>query len=125
MAFLTLGVSLAAFILLLSRQQDAQNNCVAFWNQQGGPPSDSASSPYHTSVVIPGNQQSIQDYCVTTLKALIIATGVCTFVGNGIQLYFATMVGAYSTRLKRFRQHIPLRDLEYMHEKQYSNPYPY
>ncbi|KAI9285246.1 hypothetical protein BC943DRAFT_360351 [Umbelopsis sp. AD052] len=123
MAFLTLGVSLAAFILLLAKQQDAHNNCVTFWNEQGGPPT-ADGSPYHSSVNIPSNQQSIDDYCTNVLRILTIVIGVLTFVGNGIQLYFAAMVGAYSTRLKRFRQHVPLRDLDYMQDKQYTSPYP-
>lgn len=85
MAFLTLGVSLAAFILLLSRQQDAYNNCITFWNEQGGPPTANGS-PYHSPVNIPSNQQSIEDYCTSIIRTLIIVIGVLTFVGNGIQV---------------------------------------
>jgi hypothetical protein len=85
MAFLTLGVSLATFILLLSRQQDAHNNCITFWNQQGGPPTGDGST-YHSPVAIPSNQQSIEDYCTTVIKTLTIVVGVLTFVGNGIQV---------------------------------------
>lgn len=87
MAFLTLGMSLAVFILLLARQQDAHNNCIVFWNTQGGPSTtENSPSPFHSSVPVPGNQQSIEDYCNNAIRALIIAAGVCTFVGNGIQV---------------------------------------
>jgi hypothetical protein len=84
MSFLSLGISLAVFILLLTRQQSFIDGCVQFWNEQGGP--SSSTSTYHSPISIPSNQASIQDYCHTALKDLAIATGVCTFVGNIIQV---------------------------------------
>jgi hypothetical protein len=65
------------------------NWIMAFWNTQGGPSTTGNSpspSPFHSSVPVPGNQQSIEDYCNNAIRALIIAAGVCTFVGNGIQV---------------------------------------
>ncbi|KAG2175544.1 hypothetical protein INT43_001191 [Umbelopsis isabellina] len=121
MSFLSLGISMAVFILLLTKEQPFIDGCVQFWNELGGP--SSSPSPFHSSVNIPANQGSIQEYCQTALKDLVIATGICTFIGNGIQLYFAAMVGAYSTRLKQLRRHMPLRDVEYMNDKLYVNPY--
>ncbi|KAI8078833.1 uncharacterized protein BX664DRAFT_342823 [Halteromyces radiatus] len=52
------------------------------------------------------------EICSSSMRNLLIGMGIGVFVGNLIQLYFACVISAYATRLRRTNQHERLRNLE-------------
>ncbi|GAN03936.1 hypothetical protein MAM1_0051c03392 [Mucor ambiguus] len=67
------------------------------------------------STIITSNQQGlIQEDCHTATKQILIAGGIVVFVGNFIQIYFASIVNAYATRLGQHGsfQHHQLHNLD-------------
>jgi len=115
--------SFSAWVYLLEEKDNIINDCVT-----GSPAvaqngtTSSTSSPPSANVNITGAsntssyplriQVSSAAACAGDVQKVIIVMGVIVFVGNLISLYFASVVGAYATRLKRNNQHHKLRDLD-------------
>ncbi|CAO3624259.1 unnamed protein product [Cunninghamella blakesleeana] len=104
MAIIGLLVSLAIWIVLLVKRDDISAACADVSQNPGD---------YGLSDVLPvGSAGEALSLCSTSVRNLLIITGVGIFVGNFIQLYFASVISAYATRLRRTNQHEKLRNLE-------------
>ncbi|CAO3686740.1 unnamed protein product [Umbelopsis vinacea] len=108
MVILTLIVSFAVWILLLVKRSDIETACEAAVSNSIA----ATDSPYHSPVAIPNQQADIQNACNEAIRNATIGGGVIVFVGNALQLYFASAISAYAQRLKRNNQHQKLRDLD-------------
>ncbi|KAL9551147.1 hypothetical protein PS6_005161 [Mucor atramentarius] len=76
---------------------------------------DECQQYLNDSTVISSNQQGlIQEDCHTATKQILIAGGIVVFVGNLIQVYFASIINAYATRLGQHGsfQHHQLHNLD-------------
>ncbi|KAI8371502.1 uncharacterized protein BYT42DRAFT_580496 [Radiomyces spectabilis] len=70
-------------------------------------------SPFYTPVQYPGTlnaHASSLDDCQSNVKTFLIAYGVVIFVIELIQIYFASVVNAYSSRLRNGARHHRLHD---------------
>ncbi|KAJ2956173.1 hypothetical protein NQZ79_g7934 [Umbelopsis isabellina] len=108
MVILTLIASFAVWIILLVRRSDVETGCEAAVTNSVA----ATDSPYHAPVTIPNQQAEVQDACSQAIRNVTIGLGVGVFVGNALQLYFASAISAYAQRLKRNNQHQKLRDLD-------------
>ncbi|KAF1804404.1 hypothetical protein V8B55DRAFT_1500605 [Mucor lusitanicus] len=99
--------SSAIWIFMLIKQNSIIDECQKYLND-----SNSSSSP----IMIPNQQQQglIQEDCHTATKQILIAGGIVVFVGNFIQIYFASIINAYATRLGQHGsfQHHQLHNLD-------------
>ncbi|KAL7332596.1 hypothetical protein PS15p_204610 [Mucor circinelloides] len=92
--------SSAIWIFMLIKQNSIIDECQQYLND---------------STVISSNQQGlIQEDCHTATKQILIAGGIVVFVGNLIQVYFASIINAYATRLGQHGsfQHHQLHNLD-------------
>ncbi|KAI8377640.1 uncharacterized protein BYT42DRAFT_571046 [Radiomyces spectabilis] len=107
---LILTSSLAYWIYFKVKQDVYVNDCQDLVNKMAGLPED---SPY-SRVIVPHNKPiaggNDKQYCIDLINKLVIASGVVVFVGNAIQIYFASSIGVYATSLKRHYQHQRLQD---------------
>ncbi|CDS10098.1 hypothetical protein LRAMOSA02775 [Lichtheimia ramosa] len=109
MAILTLVVTVGTWIFLLVHRSDIEAGCQEGVEQM-------ESSGYTLG-------SEIADMCSRGMQGLLIGGGVGVFIGNIISLYFACVVSAYASRLKRSNQHLPLRDLEDFPQPAYKTAY--
>ncbi|KAI9303640.1 hypothetical protein BJ944DRAFT_268049 [Cunninghamella echinulata] len=103
MAIIGLVVSVGIWIALLVKRDDFSSLCNDIYQH----PAD-----YNLPDNLPIQPSQAAELCGTTTRNLLIITGVCTLVGNFIQIYFACVISAYATRLRRTNQHEKLRNLE-------------
>ncbi|KAG1467044.1 hypothetical protein G6F46_000103 [Rhizopus delemar] len=97
--------SVAFWVYFKVKQEVYVNDCQAQQNLQN----NATASIYYTQILIPGKQLiapgSDKSECINFIKSLVIASGVCVFVFNFLQLYWARSIGKYATTLKKHYQH--------------------
>lgn len=93
--------SSAIWIFMLIKQNSIIDECQQYLND---------------STAISSNHQQglIQEDCHTATKQILIAGGIVVFVGNLIQVYFASIINAYAARLGQHGsfQHHQLHNLD-------------
>ncbi|KAG1440655.1 hypothetical protein G6F56_011830 [Rhizopus delemar] len=110
MATLILISSFAAWITVLIKRDDIVTGC-----QQYLLGLNSNSSSYYSPVNLPNGTISLhKEDCVSATKHLLIIGGIAVFLGNFVQIYFASTINAYATRLKSVgtTEHHKLRNME-------------
>ncbi|KAF7727782.1 hypothetical protein EC973_007013 [Apophysomyces ossiformis] len=107
MAIVLLCVSLAAWILMLVKRDSIVAGCNQYLQDIS-----TSHSPYYTPVQLPNGAIFGKDDCEGAMKRVLIVGGVLVFIGNFLQIYFASAISAYADRLKRNNQHQKLRDLD-------------
>lgn len=96
---LLLVSSTIIWIFMLIKQNSIIDGCQQYLNDSN----------------IASNQQNfLQEDCHTATKQILIASGIIVFIGNFIQIYFASIINAYATRLAHYGafQHEQLRNLD-------------
>lgn len=76
---------------------------------------DECQQYLNDNTIITSNQQGlIQEDCYTATKQILIAGGIVVLVGNFVQIYFASIINAYATRLGQHGsfQHHQLHNLD-------------
>ncbi|KAI8988807.1 hypothetical protein BDB01DRAFT_783190 [Pilobolus umbonatus] len=102
---LLLLTTTAAFWIYFKVNQNAYiNDCQAQQNINSG-----MTDHIYTPIKIPGKQTiaggSDKSDCIKFVNRLVIGSGVCVFITNFIQIYWARSIGKYATSLKRYYQH--------------------
>ncbi|KAL0095874.1 hypothetical protein J3Q64DRAFT_1709026 [Phycomyces blakesleeanus] len=118
MAILILVVSVAGWVLLLVNRDSWQDECA---NYVSKPDSD-----IYSIVKVPSGSEVatvLQNACSNDLKTILIVSGIAVVMGNIIQIYFASVVSSYASRLKRGNKHIPLRNLDDFPDNSHKNMY--
>ncbi|KAF7728072.1 hypothetical protein EC973_006709 [Apophysomyces ossiformis] len=97
---LILTTTVAYWIYFKVKQNTYVNDCQDLVNG-GSMPNNSTYTP----VAVPGKHPvaggSDKSYCIDMINKLVIGSAIVVFVGNFIQVYFASSIGIYSTSLKR------------------------
>ncbi|ORZ23059.1 hypothetical protein BCR42DRAFT_403888 [Absidia repens] len=103
MAILSLILSVGLWIAAMVYRDDSVAIC-----------SDILQNPakYGASLDTTFTKSEADSTCSTSMRNVLIISGVCVVIGNLIQLYFACAISAYATRLRRTNQHEKLRNLE-------------
>ncbi|ORE07732.1 hypothetical protein BCV72DRAFT_102306 [Rhizopus microsporus var. microsporus] len=110
MALLILVTSTVTWIMMLVKRNSIVSECQRYLLEQ-----DSKQNSYYTPVTLPdGRMVAHQEDCTSATKQVIIIIGIFVFLGNFIQLYFASAINAYARRLKSIGtiQHHKLRDMD-------------
>ncbi|KAI7887880.1 uncharacterized protein EV154DRAFT_519378 [Mucor mucedo] len=103
---LLLFTTTLAFWTYLKVKQDVYvNDCQELFNVYN----NATINSVYTPIQIPGKQivagGSDKSECINFIKKLVIGSGVCVFICNILQLYWARSIGKYATSLKRHYQH--------------------
>ncbi|KAI8062041.1 hypothetical protein BDF21DRAFT_429000 [Thamnidium elegans] len=103
---LLLFTTTIAFWSYFKTKQNAYvNDCQDIYNIRN----NATSNPIYTSIQIPGKQivagGSDKSECMQFIKTLVIASGVCVFLFDFLQLYWARSIGKYAITLKKHYQH--------------------
>ncbi|KAK4518186.1 uncharacterized protein ATC70_001537 [Mucor velutinosus] len=108
-----------SLVLMVVYRQNMINTCirsgiVGFGNSQIGlGPTTISTNSYYSPVKYPNTMNahatSAED-CEHSIKMLIILWGVLIFIVQMVQIYFASVVGAYATRLRSGARHHRLHD---------------
>ncbi|KAI8368861.1 hypothetical protein EDC96DRAFT_574019 [Choanephora cucurbitarum] len=110
---LLLFISSTAFWIYLMIQRDSvTTGCQQFMALNA---TTSITSTYSPVTLPDGTDGGLyHDYCASLTRQVLIISGVLVFVGNLVQIYFASVIGAYARRLKAgmTSQHQQLRDLD-------------
>ncbi|KAI9022939.1 hypothetical protein CLU79DRAFT_749591 [Phycomyces nitens] len=118
MAILILIVSIAAWVIVFVKRDSFQDECISLL---GRPDSD-----IYSIVKVPSGSEvatALQNACSDDLKTVLIVSGIAVVIGNIVQIYFASVVSSYASRLKRGNKHIPLRNLDDFPDNSYKNMY--
>lgn len=104
---LLLFTTTVAFWIYFKVHQDVYvNDCQAQQNIN----SSVLLNDLYTPIKIPGKPTiaggSDKSDCIKHTNQLVIGSGVCLFLCNIIQLYWARSIGKYATTLKRHYQHL-------------------
>ncbi|KAI8328445.1 hypothetical protein BC941DRAFT_457756 [Chlamydoabsidia padenii] len=102
MSVLSLIASLGLWILMMVNRDQSVSICSEFLQHPGT----------YGQEFEPITKSEADDYCSSSMRTILIVSGVFVFVGNFIQIYFACAISAYASRLKRTNQHQKLRNLE-------------
>ncbi|KAG0166375.1 hypothetical protein DFQ28_005962 [Apophysomyces sp. BC1034] len=98
---------MSAWIILLVKRNSVVSECNQYLQDIS-----TSHSPYYTPVPLPNGAMFGQDNCEAAVKQVLIIYGLLVFIGNFLQIYFASAISAYADRLKRNNQHQKLRDLD-------------
>ncbi|KAI7862937.1 hypothetical protein BDF14DRAFT_1849060 [Spinellus fusiger] len=105
---LVLTATLAYWIYFKVKQDSYVNDCQGYVNA-----GSLTENGVYTPVKIPGKPivagGADKSYCIDMVNRIVIGSAIVVFVGNFIQVYFASSIGIYSTSLKRHLQHQQLR----------------
>jgi hypothetical protein len=113
---LTLLVYTAVWIYIMIKKNEIIDVCT---NTLNGAAGGAANSTVTDSIYTPlfgsgANAVKSSDACSETLRWVSISLGITVLVGGFISVYFASAVGAYAARLKRFNNHTKLHDMDEM-----------
>ncbi|CAM0138987.1 hypothetical protein VKS41_008548 [Umbelopsis sp. WA50703] len=109
---------LISLILIATHRDNIIASCeatgfVSMSNPQTSIGNTFTSSPYYHPVKYPGtlnaNSMSYGD-CEQAVKVMLITFGVIVFVIQVVQIYFASVVSAYASRLRNGARHHRLHD---------------
>ncbi|KAI9281124.1 hypothetical protein BY458DRAFT_264993 [Sporodiniella umbellata] len=106
----------AVFVLILSSymwiglliiRKDIVSSCQDYFLS-------STNNGFYSPVTLPSGKRLYEEECESYTKQALILLGIFVFLGNFIQIYFASTIQAYATRLKSVgtTQHHQLRNLE-------------
>jgi len=115
----TILIYAAVWIYIMITKNGITDACtVALNGTVGGGPNSTPSggnSPIYTPLF--GSSSTAVDSvdaCNATVRWVSIVLGVCVLVGGFFGIYFASAVGSYAARLKRFNNHTKLQDMDEM-----------
>jgi hypothetical protein len=113
---LSILVYTGLWIFIMVKKNEAIELCTNTLNGAvGGALNATATSPIYTPLFGPAaNAASSYDTCNETLKHMSISLGVSVLISGFISIYFASAVGAYAARLKRFNNHTKLQNMDEM-----------
>jgi len=121
----TLLAYTALWIYIMVKKSEITNICSTTLNGAAG--DAIASNPIYTPLFgSTANAVSSIDACNETIKWVSISLGIFVLVGGFISVYFASVVGGYAARLKRFNNHTKLQNLDemsYMPRKSLAGAY--
>ncbi|KAH8553981.1 hypothetical protein BGW37DRAFT_483035 [Umbelopsis sp. PMI_123] len=109
---------LLALILIATHRENVIESCeatgfVSMTHPESSITATFTSSPYYHPVSYPGtlNASSMSyDECSQAVKVMLITFGVVVFIIQIVQIYFASVVSAYSSRLRNGARHHRLHD---------------
>ncbi|KAI8047828.1 uncharacterized protein B0P05DRAFT_565210 [Gilbertella persicaria] len=108
--------STAIWIFMMVKQNSLVTSCQDYLTL-----STASSDSYYSAVTLPDGIASTlhKEDCVTAVRQWLIISGIIVFLGNFVQVYFASTISAYARRLKAgmTSQHQQLRDLDDFPEK--------
>ncbi|KAI8073150.1 hypothetical protein BC940DRAFT_104075 [Gongronella butleri] len=103
MAIISLIVSVAVYIFALVKRGDIEGECSTILQNPG---------TYGVSGTSTFTKAEADAACSGAMRTYLIASGIALAIGNIIQLYFASAIGAYSARLRRTNLHQKLHNVE-------------
>jgi hypothetical protein len=112
----TLLAYTALWIYIMVKKSEITEICTTTLNGAVG---SAANSTAPNSIYTPlfgtaANAVNSIEACNETIKWVSISLGVFVLVGGFISIYFASVVGAYAARLKRFNNHTKLQNMDEM-----------
>ncbi|KAI7906415.1 uncharacterized protein BX663DRAFT_483161 [Cokeromyces recurvatus] len=105
LVLLLFTVTVACWVYFKVKQDTYVNDCQDIQNIKNNITADE----FYTQIRIPGKQPiapgSDKSECVELVKRIIIISGICVFMFNFIQIYWARSIGKYATSLKKNCHH--------------------
>jgi hypothetical protein len=112
----TFLVYTALWIYIMAKKSEIVDVCTSTLNGAVGSTMNATNTnSIYTPLFGPtANSVNSVEACNETIKWVSIYLGLVVVIGGLLSVYFASVVSAYATRLKRFNNHTKLQDMDEM-----------